>query len=847
MTIDKENIKKFIKIILLVLLIFITVFVIVSIFAIFMFNILYELIDKTFISGNVTDMKAIDLSMKTITSFATISSYTTIFNLIIIFAFVGSTYLTFKIFQNYGNLNKNQKGSSRFATLSEMNKQYRKVPEKAKRFEGSGGVPVGREKNQIFIDDSPVNNLIIGTTRSGKGETFVFSTIDIYSRAKTQASMVINDPKGELYPASKETLENLGYNVEVLNLMTPEQSMSYNLLQETADAFISGDYPLAEQNARSIGFMLYNDPHAKDPVWWKSSASLCTSLILGLCEQCKEEPEKITMYNVALMLSDLGSREVYNEEKGEKISALDDFFSRFPNNHPAKLQFSTVDFSTGQMRASILANTNSELDIFTVNGIAKLTSQTSFNTTKIGFKRWIRGKTIPNTRLSIFLPDGSKESIRTNSSGIFRVFFETSFAINDEIKIYTPDKKEMIIKVKKELEEGYYEIESNSKEIEIIELVQYEKPTALFMVTPDYDATFNIIVSIFLKQIYSSLSRIATNIKSGKCQREIIFLLDEFGNMPRIEDFTNIITVCLGRNMRFNLIVQSYSQLEDKYGEGWKTIDGNCGNTMYILTADESTAERISKKLDDKTITVKSRTGQPISLSKSRTESVDSQRLLTPSEVMALKEGEMLVIRVIKRQDKKRRRIRAYPLYLRDKTSLKYRFEYLYDYYDTDKNINDFDIPCQHTMLNLDEFKVNFDENNYYEKYIKQDTEINVESVQNPEEQQEKKPEKISRKNNETDNELANMKRNAQVRQQKEKMFNKKINENIITQDIIEENLLKNIISNESEREKHKEMGIIDFKDYLISVSDEVEGKYVDIFLTKINSAIKKEEKRGSE
>src|SRR5699024_8861659 len=207
---------------------------------------------------------------------------------------------------------------------------------------------------------------------------------------------------------------------------------------------------------------------------------------------------------------------------------------------------------------------------------------------------------------------------------------------------------------------------------------------------------------------------------------------------------------------------------------------GNCGNTMYILTADESTAERISKKLDDKTITVKSRTGQPISLSKSRTESVDSQRLLTPSEVMALKEGEMLVIRVIKRQDKKRRRIRAYPLYLRDKTSLKYRFEYLYDYYDTDKNINDFDIPCQHTMLNLDEFKVNFDENNYYEKYIKQDTEINVESVQNKEEQQEKKQEKVSRKNNETDNELANMKRNTQVRQQKEKMFNKKINENII-------------------------------------------------------------------
>src|SRR5699024_5502975 len=113
----------------------------------------------------------------------------------------------------------------------------------------------------------------------------------------------------------------------------------------------------------------------------------------------------------------------------------------------------------------------------------------------------------------------------------------------------------------------------------------------------------------------------------------------------------NIITVCLGRKIRFNLVIQAYSQLEDKYGDGWKTIDGNCGNTMYLLTADEDTAERISKKMGNKTIVTKSRTGQPVSLSKSKTESIDSERLLPSADVMALEEGEMLVIRVIKRQD----------------------------------------------------------------------------------------------------------------------------------------------------------------------------------------------------
>ena len=257
--------------------------------------------------------------------------------------------------------------------------------------------------------------------------------------------------------------------------------------------------------------------------------------------------------------------------------------------------------------------------------------------------------------------------------------------------------------------EGYYKTTSSSDKLKVIELVQYEKPTALFMVTPDYDATFNIIVSIFIKQVYSDLARIASNIKGGKCQREVVFLLDEFGNMPTIEDFT----VCLGRNIRFNLVIQAYSQLEDKYGEGWKTIDGNCGNTMYLLTADEDTAERVSKKLGEETIVTKSRTGQTISLSKSKTESVDSRRLMTATEVMALKEGEMIVLRVIKRQDINRKRIKPYPIYLSGKTSLKYRWEYLSDYYDTNRSINGYDIDCEHTMLDLDVLKVDFEHNNY--------------------------------------------------------------------------------------------------------------------------------------
>lgn len=860
MDIDKTDIKKFAKTVGLLLLFFIIVFIIVSILATFLFNIIFELLDKTFIDGKITDMKEIDLSISTITSFATIMTYKSFFNIIMIIAFFSSVYFTYKIKVNYGNLNKNQKGRSRFATLKEIQAQYREVPDKAKRFEGSGGVPVGRYKDNLYIDDSPVNNLIIGTTRSGKGETVVFSTIDIYSRAREQSSMIVNDPKGELVSASKDTLEDLGYNVEVLNLMTPEQSMSYNILDPTKEAFLNNDMELAVRNARSVGYMLYNDPHAKDPVWWKSSASLCTALILGLCEQCKDEPEKINMYNVALMLSDLGSREV-RDENGNIISALDNYFLQFPSNHPAKLQFSTVKFSSAQMRASILANTNSELDIFTIDDIAKLTSQTTFNTNKVGYKRWLKGIATPNKRITFTFPDGSTETTKTNTNGVFSIYFDSDIKKSDELSYQIGEVKESFkINGYEDKEQGKYSVTNESDVLNITELVQYKKPTAIFMVTPDYDASLNIIVSIFIKQVYTELARIASSIKGGKCQREVIYLLDEFGNMPSIEDFTNIITVCLGRNIRFNLVIQAYSQLEDKYGEGWKTIDGNCGNIMYLLTADEDTAERISKKLGDKTIVTKSRTGQPVSLSKSKTESVDSQRLLPSADVMALKEGEMLVIRVIKRQDKKRKRIRSNPIFLTGKTALKYRFEYLADYYDTDKAIDDYDIECKHATLNLNELKADFSENRYYEENLKESKQINEpESQEN--EQSEQSKEDQSNSEIEENNEQDDVTRKKEEREQKikehkqklqkerakrirEQKLHKQINERVLTSEVIEEGLLHSIFEGEIEKvEKYKNVGLIDFKDYFISISEDIDESFVNAILTKIKQVIAKEER----
>lgn len=829
----------------------VTLLLLVVSFSIFFFllnfivNMSMEVFQKTIGSGNLLDPEPLNFTASMIYNLPFLNTASMLYGVLLLISFIAAVVLMFKYVTNYGQLKKQQKGSARFTAFKEIQNQYRDVPEKGERFEGNGGVPVARYKKRLFIDDSPVNNMVIGTTRSGKGETFVFSTIDIYSRAEQQASMILNDPKGELYAASKETLEGLGYHVEVLNLMNPIQSMSYNLLQLTIDAFMEGNYSLSQQYARSVAFMLYHDPKAKDPFWANSATDLCTALILALCEQCKNQQEKINMYNVALMLSDLGTRMVEDDD-GNEVSALDDFFSKFPENHPAKMQYATINFSSGQTRASILANANAKLGVFTLDGTAKLTSQNSFDMSKIGFSRWIKGKAAPDTRIHITFSNNKKSTIRTDSDGMFTMYHKNPlktgdcFTVSDGQTETTVDITGLIERMQNDgsqVHEGLLEYRTNNSQVEIMAVMEFDRPTAIFMIVPDYDATLNVIASLYVKQVYTNLARIASNSEGGKCHREVIFILDEFGNMPAIEGMANIVTVCLGRNIRFNLVIQAYAQLENLYGDDWKTIDGNCGNTMYLLTADESTAELISKKLGEETILTKSRSGQTLSMSKSKTENVDSRKLMTATEVMGLKEGEMIVIRVIKRQDKKRKRIKSYPIYLTGKTALKYRWEYLSDYYNTDNSINDIDIPCEHSMTDLNEMRASFSVNNFAQ---------NLQVEQNAEMEKQEEQKIVSEKGMAAEKEITLAKYNSGAKkhqERKEKMnkeavFNEYVNEHYKVSALFNSSFLKNIDPNHPER--YLMMGIIDFRELILANDHQIEEKFCSVILTKIDGTLTK-------
>lgn len=544
--------------------------------------------------------------------------------------------LQFRLKTSFRSINEGQKGTSRFSTIKEIDEQYKAIPEvetdeeiKNGGYEGKGGVVISRLGKKVYIDDSNSNNLVIGTTRSGKGELFLFPTIDSYSRAKEKASLIINDPKGELLGASKETLEKRGYRIEVLNLINPEKSMSYNPLQLIINAYEKGELGEAQKLCKTLTYAMYYKPNVKDTYWNDCAMSLVNALILAVIdkvfneikelddeEKIKELKGKITLYAVSQMLSELGS--AYDEAGNNE---LDKYFQSLDINNVAKMQYATSNFMKGSSngKGSIFSVAMSELQKFTMEKIAKLTSKNSIDLKDVGF-------------------------------------------INKEDN----------------------------------------RPVALFIILPDYDKSDYIVSSMFIRQLYYVLAKTAEE-GNGKCDRDVIYLIDEAGNIPPIEELDTILTVCLGRRIFFTLVIQAFSQIEGKYGkDAAKTIIGNCGNKIYILTTEKETAVEISDLLGDKTITNVSRSGEFLDTTKHITENVDGRKLRNYNELMLFEEGETVVIRTLKRRDKKGNLIVPYPIHNYGETRMKYRYEYLGDWFDNSKRVKDIEVKCIHNDVKLE-------------------------------------------------------------------------------------------------------------------------------------------------
>lgn len=167
----------------------------------------------------------------------------------------------------------------------------------------------------------------------------------------------------------------------------------------------------------------------------------------------------------------------------------------------------------------------------------------------------------------------------------------------------------------------------------------------LFFVLPDSNTAYYPIVSLFCSQIYDVLTQTA-KYNGNRLKNRVNFILDEFGNFSTIKDFSTMLTVGRGYGIRYNLFLQSFAQLEEKYEKtGERIIKDNC-IWFFLGAGNNETLKDFEERLGKYTTSSYSlgnstqRRTQP---SSSSNVNLMERSLLTSTEVGKVKDPYVLI------------------------------------------------------------------------------------------------------------------------------------------------------------------------------------------------------------
>ena len=200
---------------------------------------------------------------------------------------------------------------------------------------------------------------------SGSGKSASYSIPNAYQML---GSYVFTDPKGELYDRTAGYLKAHGYKIKVLNLVRPEYSDGYNPLMHIAsgiDVDVIANTIVKGQKSESGG---------NDPYWDDMAEMLLKALIYYLLATRPEEEQNLASCAELVRAA--------NTNGGSNL--LTELMSQLPYDHPARMNYKSVEIASDKTYSSILSTLQSKLGKFDSKEIAELTSTDTIDFEQIG-------------------------------------------------------------------------------------------------------------------------------------------------------------------------------------------------------------------------------------------------------------------------------------------------------------------------------------------------------------------------------------------------------------------------------------------------------------------------------
>ena len=244
----------------------------------------------------------------------------------------------------------------------------------------TGGIPVMYDKKRMWVDGGEGHTMIMGASGSGKTQMIAFPMVK--SLAKHDESMIITDPKGEIYEGTSKMLKERGYNVILLNFRNPQNGSGWNPLHLPYQYYKNGNADKANELVDDLGVNILYDEAAQnnDPFWEKTSADYFSGLCLALFEDAKEEEINLNSIN---MFTTVGE-----EKAGPNTTYVNEYFKTKDQTSPAYVSASSTLIAPNETKGSILSVFKQKLRLFASReNMSEMLSHSDFEFEDIGRKK----------------------------------------------------------------------------------------------------------------------------------------------------------------------------------------------------------------------------------------------------------------------------------------------------------------------------------------------------------------------------------------------------------------------------------------------------------------------------
>ncbi len=227
------------------------------------------------------------------------------------------------------------------------------------------GIILGKYKRKIvkLPLDSHFNKNICVFGSSGSMKTTAFLLTNLLELSKYQKSIIVTDPKAEIYRTTSSYFRNIGYVVKVFNLKDMRHSDRWNPLAENEN--IAEKEAISDvQTSANIIIANTQKKGGKDDFWPRSEENLLKAFMF---------------YFLQILVDQNNLTNIYKKIASGDLNEINAIFKGLPNEHPAKMSYNIFATGSETMKASVITGLGTRLQTFQNEELQRLTAESDID------------------------------------------------------------------------------------------------------------------------------------------------------------------------------------------------------------------------------------------------------------------------------------------------------------------------------------------------------------------------------------------------------------------------------------------------------------------------------------